>query len=137
MPIYLTSAKDYEHLDTMSWKVGDKIGCLLHGFFGIFGFKHWMLAVDENYTVIHMIGGNNGNGYIKLQNYRKIDENLFVNNYCVNDGRGVYGENAAQRALSWSRTEPHYYSLLWCNCGHWVDYWADGSANSLDTSCPR
>lgn len=121
---FLTPTIAWERFDSLKWSPGDKIGCQLHGFLGVFNFKHWMLAADSQ-SVIHIIG-EKFDGWVLKQQRNEVGSNMFKREKCLNAGQGKYGASAVSRAQRFVG-EKHKYSLLSCNCGHYVRHWADGA----------
>lgn len=129
----------WQKFDTMEWKAGDRIACILKNFFAgsIAHFKHWMLAVDEE-SIIHIVSNKkNDDARIRLQNRGKVSTKIFVRDKCINFGPGTFGIHAVERAMSWERGKSYLYNLYTCNCHHWVNLWVDGKTGSFDKACPR
>lgn len=107
-------------IEKIKMSPGDRIKCTQKLVF------HHMLAVTDD-EVVHMIGDGNS-GDIRKSNRQDVME-LGLGKNCDNLGHKgpLTREESVKKALN-DVGLVTYYSLLRCNCEHWVNYWMTGKS---------
>lgn len=112
---------------------GDVIWCRIGPSFS--PFWHFFLA-SSSLTVIHLDGVSNL--------IEEVDTETLINRLdgekstkavdnCENHGAGSRGRNESIQLARQFVNRTVHYNFFWCNCQHWVSFWADGSPHSFNT----